>query len=202
MSLVVVKYNAGNVASVMHALQRLNADVIISDDPDVIVNAEKILFPGVGEASSAMAYLRNKGLDQVLFRLKQPVLGICLGMQLLCQYTEENDTHGIGVFSPYLKKFDSRHLIVPHMGWNQVTMTDLSQNELSSNELFRGVNENSYVYFAHSYYAPVTSETLLKSAHGFVFSAALQKDNFYGVQFHPEKSGETGERILRNFLSL
>jgi glutamine amidotransferase len=158
------------------------------------MKADKIIFPGVGEASSAMAYLRACGLNEVLPHLRQPVLGICLGMQLMCEYSEENDTHGMGIFSSYLKKFNESSLTVPHMGWNKIKDT--------KGPLFEGVKDDSYVYFAHSYYAPPSSQTSAMCFYGASFSAALQKDNFYGVQFHPEKSAETGEKILRNFINL
>jgi imidazole glycerol-phosphate synthase subunit HisH len=194
MNVVVVKYNAGNIASVVHALNRIGASVRLSDEVEVIAAAERVVFPGVGEASSAMAYLRSQGLDQVLPRLRQPVLGICLGMQLMCAYTEENDTHGMGIFSPYLKKFSAPSLAVPHMGWNALSSL--------KGPLFEGIEEESYVYFAHSYYAPLVAETSSGCSYGTTFSASLEKDNFYGVQFHPEKSAAAGELILRNFLRL
>jgi imidazole glycerol-phosphate synthase subunit HisH len=193
-STVVLKYNAGNVESVLHALHRIGVTGVLSDDPEIISTADRVIFPGVGEASSAMAYLRGRGLEQVMLRLRQPVLGICLGMQLMCAYSEENDTHGMGIFTPYLKRFTITSLTVPHMGWNQLSAP--------KGPLFEGVEEGSYVYFAHSYFAPVVHETVAESSHGLSFSAALQKDNFYGVQFHPEKSAVIGEMILRNFLVL
>jgi glutamine amidotransferase len=194
MNVVVVKYNAGNIASVVHALKRIGASVLLSDEAEIINTAERVIFPGVGEASSAMAYLRSCGLDQVLPRLRQPVLGICLGMQLMCEYSEENDTHGMGIFSPYLKKFSDSSLSVPHMGWNQLSSL--------KGGLFKNVQDGSYVYFAHSYHAPAASEASAMCLYGTSFSAALEKDNFYGVQFHPEKSADTGEKILRNLLSI
>jgi glutamine amidotransferase len=193
-STVVLQYNAGNVESVLHALHRIGVTGVLSDDPEVISVADRVIFPGVGEASSAMAYLRHRGLDQVIVRLRQPVLGICLGMQLMCAYSEENDTHGMGIFSPYLKRFTIPSLTVPHMGWNHLSAL--------KGPLFKGVEEGSYVYFAHSYFSPVVNETVAESSHGLSFSAALQKDNFYGVQFHPEKSALIGETIIRNFLAL
>jgi len=193
MNVVIIQYNAGNIFSVQLALQRLNIMPLVSDEPEIVQAADKIIFPGVGEASSAMKYLISRGLDQVITGLRQPVLGICLGLQLMCQFSEENNTTGLGIFPAVVKKFPPR-LKVPHMGWN--TITDLK------GPLLTGVRENSFVYYVHSYYAVPDSFTVGMTDYIFPFSAALRRNNFYAAQFHPEKSGQTGELILKNFLDL
>ena len=193
MKVVVIKYNAGNIHSVRLALQRLDIEPRVTDSVDEIRSADKVIFPGVGEASSAMAYLKQKELDRVIPNLRQPVLGICLGLQLMCQHSEENNTACFGLFDSEVKKFPPREK-VPHMGWN--TITGLR------GPLFREVHENSYVYFVHSYYAETDSLTTATTNYILPFSAALQRDNFFAVQFHPEKSGIIGETILTNFINL
>lgn len=193
MNVAIIKYNAGNVQSVKHALIRLGVEPILSDDESEIMSADKVIFPGVGEASTAMRYLKEKNLHKLIPQLKQPVLGVCLGLQLLCKHTEENNTDCLGIFDLEVKKFEPK-LKVPHMGWNTV-------HDLKS-PLFTGLNEKSYLYFVHSYYAPVSEYTIAQTDYINTFSTALQKDNFYAVQPHPEKSGKDGEKIIENFLSL
>ncbi len=191
--IAILKYNAGNISSVENALNRLGYDCLLTNDAKELEKADKVIFPGVGEASSAMAYLKERNLDELIINLEQPVLGICLGMQLLCSHSEENDTTGLNVFDNKVKKFPPQNL-VPHMGWNNL--------EFSSNKLFKGIATNDDVYFVHSYYATVNDKTIATADYILPFSAALQKDNFYAVQFHPEKSADTGNQILKNFLSL
>ena len=191
--IVIIDYGAGNIQSLKFALRRNGYEGILSSDPEEIAAADKVIFPGVGEAGSAMAMLKASGLDLLIPRLRQPVLGICLGMQLMCRYSEEGNTHGLGIFDAEVKRF-SNNVKVPQIGWNQIF-------ELRS-PLFEGVKENDYIYMVHSYYAPESSESIALTEYGRVYSSALQKDNFYGLQFHPEKSGNTGERILENFLRL
>lgn len=194
MNLAIVKYNAGNIRSVLFALERMGYTANVTDDPTALAAADKVIFPGVGEASSAMRYLQARGLDKVISKLQQPVLGICLGMQLMCRYSEENDTKCLGIFEEDVRKFDSgtQRLKVPQIGWN--TISDLKTS------LFHGIPENSYVYFVHGYYAHLGPHTIATTHYILSYSAALQRDNFYGVQFHPEKSAHVGEQILRNFL--
>jgi len=193
MSVVIVNYNAGNVQSVTHALNRLGVEPILSADKEVIRSADKVIFPGVGEASTAMRFLREKGLDTVIKDLKQPVFGVCLGLQLLCSHTEENDTACLGVFDIEVKKFEPT-LKVPQMGWNTLTKMN--------SPLFNGLPNEPYVYFVHSYYAALSDATIAVTDYINPFSAALHKDNFYALQAHPEKSGKVGEKILENFLKL
>jgi glutamine amidotransferase len=193
MNISIVKYNAGNIHSVRMALNRLNIEPEVTDHPEKLKSADKVIFPGVGEASSAMKYLAARGLDRILLNLEQPVLGICLGLQLMCKYSEENDTPCLGIFDELVKKFPPKNK-VPHMGWNNLT-------ELKG-PLFENLNEGDYVYFVHSYFAEVRDDTSAKSHYILPFSAALSKDNFYAVQFHPEKSGRVGEQILKNFLKI
>lgn len=193
MSVVIINYNAGNVQSVTYALNRLGVDPILSDDPEVIQSADKVIFPGVGEASTAMAFLRQKGLDQVIKNLKQPVFGVCLGLQLMCKHSAENDTQCLGIFDIEVKKFEPK-LKVPQMGWNTL--------EQVSGPLFQELGDDPYVYFVHSYYAELSDYTVAVTDYVNPFSAALQKDNFYALQAHPEKSGKVGEKILENFLRL
>ncbi|MGV8994571.1 MAG: imidazole glycerol phosphate synthase subunit HisH [Flavobacterium sp.] len=191
--IAILKYNAGNVTSVENAVKNLGYDVVITDNFEILQSAEKVIFPGVGEASSAMKYLREKGLDQVIRELKQPVLGICLGMQLMCISSEEGNTQGLGIFNTKVLKFPPQG-IIPQMGWNNFTSL--------KGKLFNGINSNDNCYFVHSYYAEVCSETIAVNDYILPFSAALNRNNFYATQFHPEKSGEVGQRILKNFLEL
>jgi imidazole glycerol-phosphate synthase subunit HisH len=191
--IAIVKYNAGNIKSVQNALNRLGYKSIITDIPSELIDAEKVIFPGVGEASSAMKYLREKGLDSIITSLKQPVLGICLGLQLMCRYSEEGDTGCLGIFDANVRLFPPVDKI-PHMGWHNC-MT-------SKGNLFKGVKVSNDLYFVHSYYAEISSFTTATCDYIVPFSAAMQKDNFYATQFHPEKSAEPGEKILKNFLEL
>jgi len=193
MDIAIIDYGAGNVRSVQFALERLGFTGELTADPDRIMRAEKVIFPGVGEASSAMEALRKFELDQVIPKLKQPVLGICLGLQLLCEWSEEGDTACLGVFPEKVRSFPSS-LKVPQIGWN--TLLQLHS------ALFAAVPENAYAYFVHSYYVPVNAFTIAQSEYNLFFSAAMAKNNFYACQFHPEKSGRTGEQILKNFLRL
>ncbi|MDQ3292552.1 MAG: imidazole glycerol phosphate synthase subunit HisH [Bacteroidota bacterium] len=193
MSIVIIDYKGGNVQSVKFALERLGAEATLSADPEVIRSADKIIFPGEGEASSAMQELRERGLDKVIPELTQPFLGICLGIQLLCRHSEENDTQMLNILPINVVKFNNG-LKVPHMGWNN--LFDLK------GELFTGVKEQDFVYFVHSYYLPVCEYTIATGAYPEPFSAAVQYKNFYAMQFHTEKSGPTGTRIIQNFLNL
>ncbi len=193
MRVAIVKYNAGNIHSVRLALQRLGIEPQVTNDPDVLLTADRVIFPGVGEASSAVAFLKQRALDQVLLALKQPVLGICLGLQLLCAHSEENDTQGLGVFPVQVKRFPPQDK-VPHMGWNSI--------DALRGPLFKDVAPQSFVYFVHSFFAELSTFTVAQGHYIVPFSAALQKDNFFAVQFHPEKSGKVGEQILKNFLEL
>lgn len=191
MKVAVIKYNAGNIRSVSFALERLNIDFSITDDTDEILSADKVIFPGVGEASTTMKYLRDKNLDKVIVALKQPVLGICLGMQLMCNHSEENDTKCLGIFGETVKLFKpTLDMKVPHMGWNQLT---------SVNNWLDLSLENQNAYFVHSYFIPVNNYTSARTDYVNPFSAAMRKDNFYAVQFHPEKSAEVGEKVLKSF---
>ena len=197
MNVVIVKYNAGNIQSVQYALERIGASALVTDDHELIQSADKVIFPGVGEASTAMNYLQSRSLDVLLKGLQQPVLGICLGMQLMCQHSEENDTDCMGIFDEQVKLFQpekSAGLKVPQIGWNMIR--DLST------PLFKDVPENSFCYFVHGYYASKGEHTIATTDYVLPYSAALHRDNFYGVQFHPEKSAVVGEQILKNFLTL
>jgi glutamine amidotransferase len=221
MELAIVKYNAGNIQSVLYALERIGRQATVTDDPAQIRAADKVIFPGVGEASTAMDYLKERGLDRLLRELQQPVLGICLGMQLMCSYSEENDTECLGIFEERVKKFDPSQtggsrtgaqfrgaptvrrgeagagkdiFKVPQIGWNNIY-------ELKTG-LFEGVSDGSYCYFVHGYYAALGEHTIARTDYIQPYSSALQRDNFYGVQFHPEKSAEAGERILKNFIRI
>ncbi len=200
MKLAIIKYNAGNVQSVWYALQRLGIYASITSEPEEIVGADKVIFPGVGHAQSAMEFLKAHGLDRVITGLTQPVLGICLGLQLLCSHSEEGDTPCLGIFNPRVRKFDNGGVNekeaykIPQMGWN--TLKNLKS------PLFEGVSENSYVYFVHSYYAELSDQTIATTEYLLPYSASLRKDNFFGVQFHPEKSAEVGAKILENFIKL
>ena len=193
MKIVIIDYGAGNIQSIKFALERLGYSGILSSDAEEIMSADKVIFPGVGEASSAMKKLRSTGLETVIPKLKQPVLGICLGMQLMCNRSEEGDTEGLGIFDVDVVHFE-KTLKVPHIGWNKIK--DLGT------PLFEGVKENEFVYLVHSFYAPVCEETIAKCDYGVNYSSALRRDNFFGVQFHPEKSSEAGEKILENFLKI
>ncbi|HEY9046870.1 MAG TPA: imidazole glycerol phosphate synthase subunit HisH [Ohtaekwangia sp.] len=194
MKLAIVKYNAGNIQSVSFALERLGIDFTITDNAEEIAKADKVLFPGVGEASTTMAYLRERKLDQVIVRLRQPVLGICLGMQLMCKYSEENNTNCLGIFDETVKLFiPEGDMKVPHMGWNSIARSD---------NWIDPATENQYAYFVHSYYVPVNTFTSAVTNYIVPFSAAMHRDNFYAVQFHPEKSAQTGELVLKSFLNL
>jgi len=195
MNIAIVKYNAGNIYSVVNALQRLGVEPLLTDDAEALRKADRVLFPGQGEARGAMEYLQAHGLDEVIRNLQQPVLGICVGQQLLCQHSEEGDVDCIGIFDAEVKRFcPTRHEDkVPCMGWNKLYNTH--------SDLMKGI-ENQYVYFVHSYYVPLCKETIATADYILPYSAALHKDNFYATQFHPEKSGSIGEQILKNFLSL
>ena len=197
MSIVIIKYNAGNIQSVLFALERLGVTATVTDDAERIKSADKIIFPGVGEASTAMQYLIEKRLEELIISLKQPVLGICLGMQLMCDYSEEGNTECLSIFENVsVKRFitEKNSDKVPQVGWN--TISNLKS------PLFKDVSESSFCYFVHSYYAEESEYTIATTNYTKPYSAALQKNNFYGVQFHPEKSAETGEKILKNFLEL
>ncbi|MHA8108544.1 imidazole glycerol phosphate synthase subunit HisH [Aquirufa sp. A-Brett2-W8] len=195
MEIAIIKYNAGNVASVMYALDRIGQKYQLTDDHEQIKKADKVIFPGVGEASTAMAYLKEKGLDALIKGLKQPVLATCIGMQLLCKHSEEGNTNCIGVFDVVVKKFISKDLKIPHVGWNSI-------EQKGDNPLMQGLKKEEFVYFVHSFYAPVNQYTTAVCEYVQPFSAMLQKDNFYAAQFHAEISGKAGEQILKNFLAL
>lgn len=210
MNIAIIKYNAGNIRSVLYALERIGHTAIVTDDAAKIRNADKVIFPGVGEASTAMNYLKEINLDQLICSLEQPVLGICLGMQLMCQYSEENDTSCLGIFDEKVRRFSpplrviasgakqerglGREAKVPQIGWNNIY--DLETG------LFNNIPNNSYCYFVHGYYAAKGEHTIATTDYVQPYSSALHKDNFYGVQFHPEKSAGTGEQILKNFIGL
>jgi len=196
MKVVIIKYNAGNICSVDYALKRLGVDAEISADPAVIRSADKVIFPGVGEAETTMEHLKATGLDKLIKELKQPVLGICLGMQLMCSHSEEGNADCLGIFDIDVKKFQpTRHEDkVPHMGWNTLTNTN--------SDLFKGFDKEEFVYFVHSFYVPLNEFTAATTNYILPYSSALHKDNFYATQFHPEKSGAVGERILKNFIEL
>ena len=199
MKIAIIKYNAGNIRSVLYALERIGHAAVVTDNADEIKNADKVIFPGVGEASTAMNYLKKRHLDKLICSLTQPVLGICLGMQLMCKYSEENDTECLGIFDEDVKKFtpksrQRRDLKVPQIGWNAIY--DLKT------DLFKNVTEDSYCYFVHGYYAAKGEHTIATTNYVQPYSSGLRKNNFYGVQFHPEKSATTGECILLNFLKL
>lgn len=199
MKVAVVKYNAGNIFSVIHALKRMGVDPILTDSAEELRGADRVIFPGQGEASSAMHYLRESGLDRIIPTLTQPVLGICIGQQLMCRHSEEGDVDCLGIFDADVKRFRPlRHEDkIPHMGWNQI------QNHTTDSEpsLFKGM-DGEYVYFVHSYYVPLCEHTTAVTEYIHPFSSAMQKGNFYATQFHPEKSGRTGQQILSNFLAV
>lgn len=196
MKVAIIKYNAGNIFSVLYALKRIGVEAIVTDDFDTIRSADKVIFPGVGEASSAMVYLQEKGLDKLIKSLTQPVLGICIGLQLMCRHSEEGNVDCMGIFDVNVKKFDNTNdpeMKIPHIGWNTITCCE--------SPITADINER-YVYFVHSYYAPICDNTIATCDYITPFSAALHRDNFYATQFHPEKSGDIGERILKNFIEL
>lgn len=193
MKIIIIDYGAGNVQSVKYALDRLGYDSVITDDYSIIEDADKVIFPGVGEASSAMKALQKNDLDQLIPQLKQPVLGICLGMQLMCQFSEEGNTDGMGIFDLTVRKFP-KGLKVPQIGWNQI--------EKLRTPLFEGINEKEYMYLVHSYYVNENKDAIAVSNYGLDYATAIQKDNFFGVQFHPEKSSDAGELLLSNFLKM
>lgn len=195
MKTVIIKYNAGNIRSVLFALERIGVEALVTDDFEKIRNADRVIFPGVGEASSAMKYLKDKGLDETIRSLKQPVLGICLGMQLMCRFSEENNTDCLGIFEQKVLKFpEVDGFKVPQIGWNNVY-------DLKS-PLMKGVDEQAYMYFVHGYYVESCENAIAKTDYIREYSSAIQKENFYAVQFHPEKSGEAGQQILQNFINL
>lgn len=193
MKIAIINYGAGNIQSILFAIERLGYTAVLTNNPDEIQQADKVIFPGVGEASYAMQKLKESGLDSLIPNLKQPVLGICLGMQLMCHHSEEGNTVGLGIFDANVIRF-SNNVKVPQMGWNQI------YNLKSS--LFQGINDNEYMYLVHSYYVPNCKEAIATTNYDLEYASALQKNNFYGTQFHPEKSGDVGEQILANFLKL
>lgn len=195
----VIKYNAGNIRSVLFALERLGVEATVTDDHELIRQSSHVIFPGVGAANSAMPYLQEHGLDQLILSLTQPFLGICLGMQLMCRHSEEGNTNCLGIFDISVRKFpatndEGQRVKTPHMGWNSLYNVQ--------SPLMKGLDHNAFMYFVHSYYAEISSYTIAVCNYALPFSAALQKDNFFGVQFHPEKSAAAGEQILKNFLTL
>ncbi|MFM6994007.1 MAG: imidazole glycerol phosphate synthase subunit HisH [Sediminibacterium sp.] len=196
MNVTIIQYNAGNIQSVLYALERLGITATVTDDAAMIQASDKVIFPGVGEASTAMSYLKERNLDQLIVSLKQPVLGICLGMQLMCQHSAENDTRCLGIFEEQVLAFKAKEASfkIPQIGWNT--------NSNLKTDLFKGIAENSFTYFVHGYYAGMGSNTIATTNYIQEYSSALQKNNFYGVQFHPEKSAVVGEQIIQNFLAL
>jgi imidazole glycerol-phosphate synthase subunit HisH len=197
MNIVIIKYNAGNIQSVLFALERIGLNAVVTDDMELIRDADKVIFPGVGEASSAMQYLKEKKLDQIIKGLQQPVLGICLGMQLLCKHSEENDTACLDIFPIQVRRFRENAkagIKVPQIGWNNIYGLTSS--------LFKGIPEDSYIYNVHGYYAEDSSYTIARCKFGLEYASAIKKENFYGLQFHTEKSSSVGEQILKNFLDL
>lgn len=198
MKIAVIKYNSGNVQSVLYALERLGADAELTDDPEMIRSADKVIFPGQGEASSAMTYLKARKLDQLIKELKQPFLGVCLGLQLLCEHSEENNTECLGIFPVKVKRFvpeNSQEFKVPHVGWN-------SMENLSDNPLLKDLPDNPFLYYVHSYYAELSEFTIATTHYIHDFSAILHRDNYWAIQAHPEKSSVTGKKLLSNFLNL
>ena len=207
MKVAVVKYNAGNIFSVVHALERMGVEPLLTDSPEALRSADRVIFPGQGEASGAMHYLRERGLDKVITSLTQPVLGICIGQQLMCRHSEEGDVDCLGIFDAEVRRFVSRRHEdkIPHMGWNTIAAADPHQTSPRGGLLSLPLGEGGglpFVYFVHSYYVPVCKDTAAVTEYIHPFSAAMHKDNFYATQFHPEKSGAVGQQILRNFLEL
>ncbi len=196
MKTVIIKYNAGNIQSVLYALERIGVSAMVTDSIQEIQTADKVIFPGVGEASTAMQYLRERKLDELIINLKQPVLGICLGMQLMCTHSTENNTNCLGIFEEQVKQFETTDptIKVPQIGWNTITSL--------KTPIFKGISENSFAYFVHGYFAALGKHTISTTNYIQDYSSALHKDNFYGVQFHPEKSAKVGEQIIQNFLAL
>ena len=193
MKTIVIKYNAGNIRSVDFALKRLGLEPVITDNHDEIRSADRVIFPGVGEASSAMQYLKERNLDQLIANLKQPVLGICLGMQLMCRHSEENDTECLGIFDLEVRKFPEIGMKIPKIGWDNIYNLKTG--------LFQGVSEKEYMYFVHGYYVEKCRHSIALADYGFEYSAGIHRNNFFAVQFHPEKSGMMGQKILENFLT-
>lgn len=193
MNVAIVDYGVGNIKSIQHSLDRIGVNHIYTMAQEEIISAEKVIFPGVGDASYAMRQLKNQNLDKLIPNLKQPFLGICLGMQLMCNSSEEGDTSCLGIINSSVKKFNSNNNKIPQIGWNNI-------KNLKTN-LFKGVNENEFMYFVHTYYVPKSTYTISESSYGLTYSSAINKDNFYGTQFHPEKSGLIGEKIIKNFIS-
>ena len=202
MKVAIIKYNAGNIYSVYCACRRLGHDAVITDDPVVIRQADRVIFPGVGEARAAMQHLNQTGLADVICGLRQPVLGICIGMQLLCSHSEEGDVDCLGIFDVPVVRFrpSSKEFKVPQMGWNTIEKFEKTAENGNSNRLFINLHEGDYVYYVHSFHVPICSYTIAQTDYDGFYSAALHKDNFWATQFHPEKSGPVGEQILRNFL--
>lgn len=196
MNVAIIKYNAGNVQSVLFALERIGINPTVTNDVDILKSSDKIIFPGVGEASSAMNFLKERKLNEVIMSLTQPTLGICLGMQLMCSHSEEGNTNCLGIFNTNVKLFSSdlKNIKVPQIGWNNIY--DLKTN------LYKNVKESAYMYFVHSYYAELSKDTIAKTKYGIEYSSSLQNNNFYGAQFHPEKSSDAGQTILENFIKL
>ena len=207
MNIAIVKYNAGNIYSVVNALRRMGIEPLLTDDPEELRKADRVLFPGQGEARGAMEYLKARRLDEVIRDLKQPVFGICVGQQLLCKHSEEGDVDCIGIFNAEVKRFrpEKHEDKVPCMGWNELEVRGEWREvsgEYQTNPLMEGLGEHPYVYFVHSYYVPVCEETIATANYILPYSASMHKDNFYTCQFHPEKSGKVGEQILKNFMEL
>jgi imidazole glycerol-phosphate synthase subunit HisH len=198
MKIAVIKYNAGNVQSVLYALERLGAEAILTDDPDQIRASEKVIFPGQGEASTAMSYLKDRNLDQLIKEIKQPFLGVCLGLQLLCEHSEENDTECLGIFPVKVKRFipeNSQEFKVPHVGWNEL-------ENLADNPLLKDLPDSKFLYYVHSYYAELSDATIATTQYVHDFTAILHRNNYWAIQAHPEKSSTVGEKLLANFLSI
>ncbi|MDE6008331.1 MAG: imidazole glycerol phosphate synthase subunit HisH [Muribaculaceae bacterium] len=193
--IAIIDYDMGNIRSLGNALGRLGAEWVLTSDPEVIASADKVILPGVGNASEAMENLKKRNLPEIIWKLRHPVLGICVGMQVMCRHSEEGNADCMGIFDAKVKRFVEQPAIkVPHMGWSPLSNME--------SKLFKGIEKGSYVYFVHSYYAPLCPDTIATSRHPELFSAALKYENFYGTQFHPEKSGEVGEHIIKNFLEL
>lgn len=193
MNVAIVDYGVGNIKSIQHSLDRIGVNHTYTMDKEEIISAEKVVFPGVGDASYAMKQLKNQNLDKLIPNLKQPFLGICLGMQLMCNYSDEGDTSCLGIINTSVKKFNSNNNKIPQIGWNNIKNL--------KTDLFKGITENEFMYFVHTYFVPKSTYTISESSYGLNYSSAINKDNFYGTQFHPEKSGLIGEKIIKNFIS-